>query len=264
GTGFIGQHTAKLLTQNGWHVILAARTQPANLPPKTTFLPCNAIQSIPPLPPGCAVVNLIGILTESPAATFPQAHVQVAQNIAQAAAQAKASAMVQVSALGASLHSPSRYAQTKAQGEHAVHQAYPQATILRPSLVLGEGNDFARRMLTMAKFSPILPLPGMGRTLFQPINVTAVAHAIAHALENPQPNAPQILVGPQVLSFRQLLQQTLQQANKTRLLLPLPFWASTLIAHMLTTLNTLSGHRLPTWLLLTPDQVTLLKTNNIA
>lgn len=263
GTGFIGQHTAHLLLQNGWKVILAARNQPKTLPKGAIYLPCNAIHAVPPLPQGCAVINLIGILAELPQATFHQAHVQAAQNIAQAATQAHATAMVHISALGASLQSPSRYAQTKAQGEQTVQQAFPQATIIRPSLVLGQGNDFARRMLTMAKFSPILPLPGMGQTRFQPVDVQIVAHAILQALKTPQSTQPQLLAGPQVLTFRQLLHQTLTQAQKSRLLLPLPFWASSLIAYALTLINTLSGHRLPDWLLLTPDQVILLKTDNI-
>jgi uncharacterized protein YbjT (DUF2867 family) len=163
--------------------------------------------------------------------------------------------MIQVSAIGADEHSPSGYARAKAEGEKAVFAGKPDATIFRPSIMFGPEDDFFNKFAAMARIMPALPLIGGGLTKFQPVFVGDVAEAIARAVEGKTKDGTVYeLGGPEVRTFKELMQYVLDVTERSRLLIPLPFALAKAQATFLQLLPK------P---LLTPDQVELLKTDNI-
>ncbi|NJL50721.1 MAG: complex I NDUFA9 subunit family protein, partial [Blastochloris sp.] len=176
-----------------------------------------------------------------------------AGTVAEAAASIGAR-MVHVSAIGADLQSRSVYARSKAEGEDKVRAAVPDAVILRPSIVFGPEDGFFNLFASLARISPVLPLVGGGRTCFQPVYVGDVAKAVLKGVEGQAVPGVYELGGPEVKTFKELIELILQVTGRRRLLVPLPFWAAYLQASMLQLLPN------P---LMTPDQVTLLKTHNI-
>lgn len=202
-----------------------------------------------------AVINLVAILYEKGQQTFRSLHVDGARRIATAAKQAGASRLVQMSALGASATSPSAYARTKAAGEQAVREVFPDATVVRPSIVFGRDDDFFNRFAGMASISPALPLIGGGKSRFQPVFVEDVAAAFAAILADPATAGKTYeLGGPQVYTFRELMEILLEQMGSRRLLVPLPFMAAEVQAYFLEWLP-----KPP----LTRDQLALLRSDNV-
>ncbi|NJL27390.1 MAG: sugar nucleotide-binding protein, partial [Thermoanaerobaculia bacterium] len=162
--------------------------------------------------------------------------------------------MVHVSALGADLKSASIYARTKAEGEQKVRAAVPGAVILRPSIVFGPEDGFFNLFASIARISPVLPLVGGGKTCFQPVYVGDVAKAALKGVEGTAAPGIYELGGPEVKTFEELLRMILDITGRKRLLVPLPFPVAYLQALVM--------QYLPSPLL-TPDQVTLLKSPNI-
>jgi NADH dehydrogenase len=168
--------------------------------------------------------------------------------------------MIQVSAIGAGENSPSRYARAKAEGEKAVLAAKPDAIVFRPSIMFGPEDDFFNKFAAMARLLPALPLVGGGETKFQPVFVGDVAEAIARAAEGDtdlpplKPGATYELGGPEVRSFRQLMEYVLAVTQRRRFLISVPFPLARFQATFL--------QYLPKPLL-TPDQVELLKADNV-
>jgi NADH dehydrogenase len=201
------------------------------------------------------VINLIGILTENTANGFERIHASVPGRIARAAALAGVKRLIHVSALGTDANSKSAYARSKAAGEAAVVAAFPQATILRPSIVFGPEDKFFNRFAAMARLSPALPLIGGGHTQFQPVYVGDVADAIMAAAARPDALGKIYeLGGPATYSFRALMELLLAEMGVKRLLVPLP-WG---LAHFQAGI----AERIP-GKPLTRDQVELLKVNNV-
>jgi NADH dehydrogenase len=198
---------------------------------------------------------------------FQTLHAMGARTVAEAAAAAGASRLVQVSAIGADEHSASKYARTKAMGEAAAREAFPGVTIVRPSIVFGPEDQFFNRFARMAALSPALPLFGGGHTKFQPAFVSDVAEAIARIVEDPA-TAGQVyeLGGPGVFSFKALMEFVLRETGRGRALVPLPWPAASLIGMGGDLMETLSGFPLwpPIPPPLTTDQVAQLKVDNIA
>jgi NADH dehydrogenase len=200
-------------------------------------------------------INLVGILTESGAQTFDAVQASGAETVAKAASAAGAQ-MVQVSAIGADANSPSRYARSKAAGEQAVLAAVPSATILRPSVVFGPEDQFSNRFGALARMSPALPLIGGGATRMQPVYVGDVAQAVADAVDGKaRPGATYELGGPEVLTLREIIEIILAITERNRMLVSLPFGLARLQAAFL--------QFAPGDLKLTPDQVELLRTDNV-
>jgi NADH dehydrogenase len=182
-------------------------------------------------------------------------HVDGARRAAAAAKAAGAERFIQVSAIGADPDASAAYARTKAAGEAAVLEAFPDATIIRPSILFGPEDDFFNRFAAMARILPALPLIGGGHTRFQPVYVADVATAIARAIENPATRTRTYeLGGPKILTFKQLLELLLKEIGRRRLLLPLPFAIARLEAAFLELLP------VPP---LTRDQVRLLERDNV-
>ena len=202
-------------------------------------------------------VNAAAVMYEAGRQKFQSLHVMGAQNIAEAARRRGVGRFVQISALGADPHSPAKYARTKADGEAAVRAIYPDAVVLRPSVVFGPEDKFFNRFAAMAVTSPALPLIGGGETRFQPVFVGDVAKAVGAALEGPGGGTYE-LGGPSVYSFRQLMELVLKEIGRERLLLPIPWSAAALIG----TVGDFAagfGFAPP----LTADQVALLRADNV-
>jgi uncharacterized protein YbjT (DUF2867 family) len=265
GSGFIGRHTIRALAKRDYRIRVAVRR-----PDLTGHLqPLGRVGQIMPVqanvryPDSVAaatngadiVVNLVGILAEGGAQTFNAVQAEGAATIAQAAASQNAR-FVHVSALGADENSSSDYARTKAAGEKAAFAAVPSATVLRPSIVFGPEDQFTNRFATLARAMPVLPLIGGGETKLQPVFVGDVATAIADAVEGKaRPASTYELGGPEELTLRQVQEYVLKTIERTRLLAPLPFGLARIQAMFL--------QFAPGPLKLTPDQVEMLRSDNI-
>src|SRR6266436_10348854 len=163
GTGFIGRHLVALLIQSGKTVRLAVRhpgrvqmaTEPAQAPEliKADVLDDVAVGAA--VAGTDAVVNLVGILTETTTQTYRAIHVEAARRVALAAQRHGVRRLIHISALGASPTSPAVSDRTKAEGEQAVREVFPKATIVRPSLVFGEDDHFFTRFTAMIRSSPV-------------------------------------------------------------------------------------------------------------
>ena len=198
------------------------------------------------------VVNLVGILHERRSGDFAIVHGDLAGYIAQAAKECGARSMVHISAIGASTSSQSAYAKSKAQGEQGVLSAFPDAAVIRPSIVFGPGDGFFERFGDMAARAPFLPLVDGGKTKFQPVYVGDVAAAIAACLKGESGTFE--LGGPNVYTFKQLLEYLRGILGRNIPLLPLPAGLLKLPAAIM--------EKFPNPQL-TRDQLILLKYNNI-
>lgn len=265
GSGFVGRHLVQALAKAGWRVRVAVRRPDlaGHLQPLGAVGQIHAVQanirnrdSIARAMAGAdAVVNLVGILTESGRQKFATVQAQGARMVAEEAARAGITNFVQLSAIGADAGSSSEYARTKAAGEAAVLAAIPSAVILRPSIVFGPEDGFFNRFADMARFVPAIPLVGGGVTKFQPVYVGDVAQAALAALEGrAKAGATYELGGPQVQSFRALVEYILTLTNRSRVPLNLPFGVAKLVGSVL---ECLPGK------LLTVDQVSLLEQDNV-
>jgi len=265
GTGFLGRHAVRALAKAGHRLRVAVRypNEGYFLPPmghvgQIALVRCNVREpaDVAAATAGAeAVVNLTGILHQSGAQSFEAIHCEAAEAIAGAAKAAGARTLVHVSAIGADKDSASRYAATKAEGEARVRAVFPEAAIVRPSLVFGPEDDFFNRFAALARILPALPLIGGGHTRFQPVFVGDVAAAIARLAEEPAlGGAVYELGGPNVYSFKEMMQIVLRETGRKRMLVPVPF--------ALATLKAMFMQFLPKPLL-TPDQVTLLKSDNV-
>ena len=265
GSGFIGRSVVRLLAREGWTIRVAVRRprevqelQPLGGVGQIVAVPCR-VQD-PDLVRAAvagadAVINLTGILHERGAQSFDAVHRDGAATIAQAAADAGAEALVQMSALGAAADSPSAYARSKAAGEAAVLQAFPMASIVRPSVVFGPDDSFFNRFAAMAQISAFLPLIDGGKTRFQPVFVVDVAQAIVACLVDSAHRGRIFeLGGPKVYSFRELMVLLLKETKRRRFLLNIPAGLARFEARFLELLP------VPP---LTRDQVKLLERDSV-
>ncbi len=268
GSGFVGRAAVRALAKRGWRVRVAMRKphlgyrlRPLGDVGQIEFVRANIRRRgevLAALEGAQATVNLVGVLYERPSGQgFEALHAAAAGVIARAAAAQGIDRMVQVSALGADSESSSLYACSKARGEQAVTEALPDAVILRPSVVFGPEDDFFNRFAAMAGLAPALPLIGGGGTRFQPVYVGDVAEAIASSLEDGR--GVYELGGPTTYTFRELLQIVLRETGRTNPLVPLPWWAASLIGGASDIAFKLLGFA-P---VLTRDQVVALRTDNV-
>lgn len=264
GSGFIGRYVVKRLAAQGYIVRVAVRDV------ESAKLLCSigGIGQIIPLYAPLSeealiarategadeVINLTGILTERRKGDFYRVHADGAGRIARLAASSIAQKFIHISAIGADHTSPSDYARSKAQGEAAVFAAFPGATVLRPSIVFGAEDNFFNRFAAMAALSPVLPIVS-GNTKFQPVYVGDVAAAIEMALTVTEASGRTYeIAGPDVKSFRQLIEIMLKIINRRSLVWDIPLSLAKVQAACL--------ERLP-GKLLTLDQIKLLQCDNI-
>jgi uncharacterized protein YbjT (DUF2867 family) len=264
GSGFIGRHVVKRLAARGYIVRVAVRDTEAAL-----FLkPMGGVGQIVPLyapvdrddlvasavEGADVVINLTGILSERRKGDFYLVHEKGAGRIARLAASSGARRLVHISAIGADAGSPSSYARSKALGEQAVRTGFPAAVILRPSILFGPEDQFFNRFAEMAMFSPVVPITGAA-TKFQPVYVGDVADAVlAAVMEEKTVGAFYELGGPEVKTFRELIEYMLKTIEHHRYVFNLP----TALAKF----NALFLEHLP-GKLLTQDQIKLLQRDNV-
>jgi NADH dehydrogenase len=234
GSGFIGRYVVERLADTGAVIVVAVRDPEAakNLRVfgqvgQVTPVACNIRdpESVRAVVAGSdCVVNLCGILAESGRQTFQAVHVDGPANIASAATAANVRRLVHISAIGAADNASSKYARSKGAGERAVREAFAAATILRPSIVFGPEDRFFNLFAGIARLTPALPLFGGGATRFQPVYVCDVAAAIVAALDDPATAGQTYeLGGPEVCTFREMMQKMLGVIRRRRLLVSLPY-----------------------------------------
>ena len=264
GSGFIGRHVVRSLAKRGYRIRVACRRPdlaghvvPLGVPGQIVPVQAN-VRYPASVAAACdgayAVVNLTGLLFNGGAQTFDAVHVFGADAVAKAAKAAKAQVLVHLSAIGADVQSSSAYGKTKAEGEAKAKAAFAGVSIVRPSVVYGPEDGFFNRFAAMARYSPALPLIG-GATKMQPVFVGDVAEAVATLIDRGVADGKTYeLGGPEVKSFKELLNYVLEVTMRKRFLLPLPFPVASLM-------GTVAGI-LPKPAL-TSDQVELLKHDNV-
>lgn len=267
GSGFVGRHTVSALARQGYRVRAAVRRPDlaGHLQPMGTVGQIHAVQANLRYPQSLkaaaegadAVVNLVAILAPSGRQTFEALHVDGARAVAKAAREAGAKRFIHVSAIGADKASSSAYGRTKALGEQAVLEEFPGAIIIRPSIVFGPEDEFFNRFAAMAAMSPALPLIGGGKTKFQPVYVGDLAAAIANAVAGAgKPGTIYEAGGPEVFTFRRLLELTQEYAGRKRMFAPMPFAIAKLQALLTAPLpNSLRP--------VTLDQIKMLQKDNV-
>ncbi|MGB7101234.1 MAG: complex I NDUFA9 subunit family protein [Xanthobacteraceae bacterium] len=264
GSGFLGRHVVRALANRNYLIRVAVRRPELTgyLQPLGRVGQIHAVQANVRFPQSIeaavrdadVVINLVGILFERGRQRFDAVQAEGAGAVAQAA-NAAGARLIHVSAIGADENSVSDYARSKAVGERLVMAAQPQAIITRPSIVFGPEDDFFNRFAALARISPALPLPGGGHTRFQPVFAGDVAEAIARAVDGKVKSGTVYdFGGPDVLTFKELMEFTLATIERRRLLLPIPFAVMKLQAAFLQFLPEPP---------LTPDQVELLKSDNV-
>jgi len=269
GSGFLGRHVVRALCKRGYRVRVAVRRpdlafhlQPLGRVGQIHAVAANLRHrgSVEAAARGAdIVINLVGILYEGSRQRFDAVHASGAEAVALAAA-AYGARLIHVSAIGADPDSPSHYGRSKAIGEKLTLAALPSATILRPSLLFGPEDDFFNKFASLARLLPALPLIGGGLTRFQPVFAGDVASAVLAAIDRPETGgAVYELGGPEVASFKELMQFMLATIERRRLLLPIPFGLARIMAALLELPARLTGMK-P---LLTRDQVDLLLRDNV-
>ena len=262
GSGFLGRHVVRALAKIGYRIRVAVRRPELAgfLQPLGRVGQIHAVQANLRHPASVeaaarnadVVINLVGILFERGPQKFDAVQSLGAEAVARAAAACGAR-MVHVSAIGADERSSSHYARSKAVGERLVLAAMPSAVILRPSVVFGPEDDFFNKFAAIARFSPALPLVGGGHTRFQPVFAGDVASAVVAAVEGRAAEGRAYeLGGPEVKSFKELMQFMLATIERRRILVPIPFPLAKFQAAFL---------QLMPKPLLTTDQVELLRSD---
>jgi uncharacterized protein YbjT (DUF2867 family) len=265
GSGLLGRNVVRALARRDYRIRVGVRRPElaGHLQPLGKVGQIHAVQANLRYPASVeaamrgshVAINLVGILAQSGAQTFDAVMGTGAGTVAKAAA-AIGARVVHVSAIGADAASPSRYARAKAAGEKAVLAAVPAATILRPSVLFGPEDQFTNRFAALARMAPAVPLIGGGGTRLQPVYVSDVATAVADAVDGKtKAGATYELGGPEVLTMREVMEIILATIERQRLLVSLPFG--------LAKLNALFLQFAPGPLKLTPDQVVLLRSDNV-
>ena len=202
-----------------------------------------------------AIVNAVGLYRESGAETFAAIHVQGAARVARHAAQAGVEHLIHISGIGADRSSASPYVRARAEGEQAVTAAFESATILRPSVLFGPGDSFINSLAAIVRVSPLLPLFGRGETRLQPVYLHDVAEAVARVAATPAAQGRLYeLGGPDIHSYREIIELLLRHMARRRVLLPLPFVVWDLVAWLSAALP-----RPP----ITRDQLALIRRDNL-
>lgn len=276
GSGFVGRQVVRALAKRGKRVRIAMRRPHLGHELRVMgdvgqiqLMQANVrfSESVDAALEGAdAVVNLIGVLHENGKQSFEAMHVEAARTIAEAAAKRGITRIVHMSALGAAPKG-ARYAKSKYQGERAVLEAAPSATILRPSIVFGLEDSFFNRFGAMAQTAaaiPVfggLPLIGGGKTKFQPIFVGDLADAVCAALDKRETQGRTYeLGGPRVYTFKELMEFIRNETQRNVPLIPLPFFLARPLGFLLEW-----GFKLVPFAdaPITSDQVSLLKRDNI-
>ncbi len=271
GSGFLGRHIARRMARDGWRVRVACRrpneaifVRPYGTVGQVEPVLCNIRDdaSVAAAMAGAdAVVNCVGTFDKGGANSFDAIQRDGAARIARIAAQNGVGRLVHISAIGADASSGSVYQRSKAAGEAAVRAAFPEAVILRPSVIFGAGDSFFNRFAGQSRLGPVLPIIG-ANTRFQPVHVEDVAAAAAKAAMGQAGAGVYELGGPDVDTFRGLMGRMLGAINRRRMVINLPFWLGQVIGASLDLASRLTLGLIPNKIL-TRDQVISLTHDNI-
>jgi len=271
GSGFVGRYVAQRMAKQGWRVRVAVRR-----PNEALFVrQYGAVGQVEPVLCNIrddasvikviiganAVVNCVGILSESGKNTFKNVQALGAERVAKISSENGVANFVQISAIGSNEASLSNYARTKALGEASVLKYFPDATILRPSIIFGPEDQFFNRFAQMATLSPFLPLVG-AHTKFQPVHVGDVAFAVEKALSDRSVSGIYELGGPNIETFSELMSRMLSVIQRRRLMLKVPFFVAGIMGQSLDLLKAITFGLFPNNIL-TQDQVKNLQIDNI-
>lgn len=270
GSGFVGRYIARRLAREGWRVRVACRNpndalfvRPYGTPGQVEPVFCNVRDdaSVRAAMAGAsAVVNCVGILNALGRNTFDAVQAEAPGRIARIASEQGVTRLVHLSAIGADAGSASAYARTKGEGEAAVLAAFPNAMILRPSIIFGNEDGFFNRFAGMTRFGPILPVVG-ANTRFQPVFVDDVAQAAVKGVLG-QASGTYELGGPEVDTFRGLMGRMLAVVKRRRLVLNMPFFLARIMAGGFDFLQFVTGGLFKNGIL-TGDQVKNLRNDNV-
>lgn len=226
GTGFLGRRVARALVASGYDVVTGTRA-----PERARDAPCpirielaerasleRAFSEV------FAVVNCIGLYVERGVDTFQAVHVEGAGRVADVAARQGVARLVHISGVNVDAASRSSYVRARAQGEEAVRAAFPAATILRPSAMFTEDAGFFAVLENVVRSAPVMPLFGDGATRLQPAHADDVAEAVVRVLgSDVAPATTYELGGPDIMTYREIVERVAARAGLRRLLLPVPF-----------------------------------------
>ena len=265
GSGFIGRYVVEDLCKKDYKVRVITRDCVAAEHLKTAGFPGQVSLEYGDLlkdetvkdkfENSYAVINLVGILFEKGRQKFDELHAKAADRLAKHAKAAGVQRFIQVSASGVDRSLKSEYARTKSLAEKSIWAAFPKATVIRPSVVFGAQDNFLNQFAKMSVVSPFLPLIGGGKTKFQPVFVADLAQAIVNALGMDETKGKVYEVGgPEVYSFREILEFILEQTGRKSTLVNIPFGPAKMIGAFASLLP-----KPP----LTADQVNLLQNDNV-
>jgi NADH dehydrogenase len=270
GSGFVGRYIARRLAAKGWRVRVAVRrpneamhVKPYGVPGQVEPVFCNIRDdaSVRAVMQGAdAVVNCVGTFDRKGRNNFQAVQAEGATRIARIAAEEGVARMVHLSAIGADAGAKSIYAQSKAAGEAGILEHMPQAVILRPSVIFGAEDQFFNRFAAMTRFGPILPVVG-GGTRFQPVHVDDVAQAAVMGVTGAAAPGIYELGGPEVATFRDLMQLMLRVIRRRRLIVNIPFGVAALMAGAMELVQTVTLGLVPPQI--TRDQVRSLRVDNV-
>jgi NADH dehydrogenase len=265
GSGFLGRRIVQRLATDGAEVRIAVRH-----PERAAFLTnagktgqVTAVHAdvwgeatvAPAIEGAAAVVNTVGHYVERGKASFEAIHGQGARHVAAAAAAAGVTRLVHISGIGADPASDSPYVRARGIGERLVREAFPAATILRPSVMFGPDDAFLNTLAALARVLPALPLFGSGEVRLQPVYVDDVAAAVASTLSLPGTEGKLYeLGGPKAYPYKALVRFVLSQTRRTRLLVPVPYAVWHALAAALSPLP---------WRPISRDQVKLMEQDNV-
>jgi uncharacterized protein YbjT (DUF2867 family) len=265
GTGFLGRAIVEQLVAMGMTVRVAVRhpdtmkvtdemAQDGHV--LSVYADVADEKSVGRALEGCdAAVNVVGLYVERGTDTFRTVHERGAMLVARQSARSGVKALVHMSGIGVDLNSQSSYVRSRARGELLVREAFPAATILRPSVLFGPEDKFLNTLIAIAQRSPVLALFGAGDTRLQPVYVGDVAKAVLRVLTTPSSQGKVYeLGGPAIYHFRALIELVLKETDRSRILVPLPFFIWYALARLLMLLPDPP---------LTTDVVTLMRQDNV-
>lgn len=271
GSGFVGRHIAWVMARQGWRVRVAVRRPNQALFVRTYGVvgqvepvACNIRDEVSvraAMVGADAVVNCVGIMVRQRGNTFAAVQDEGAGRIARLAAEMGVAQLVHVSAIGADPQSDSHYAASKGRGEAAILAAFPEAVILRPSVIFGKDDSFYNKLAGIASMSPVVPVVG-ARSRVQPVHVGDVAEAAALAAQGKAAPGTYELGGPDILTMREINRQILAVIGRRRLVIGMPRWIARILASVLDAVQFVSAGLISNSVL-TRDQVRLLAHDNV-
>ncbi len=232
GTGFLGQRVVQRLLERDFSVRVASRHperkaalfSDVQLGIDSIHADINDDRSVAAAVAGVeGVVNAVSLYVQGGHDTFRSVHVTSAARVARLAREAGVERLIHVSGIGSDAESASPYIRSRGEGEKIVRDAFPAATLIRPSVMFGRGDAFVGPVARMLRHLPVFPLFGRGQTKLQPAHVEDVAEAIVRAMQTTQSRMCYELGGPRIYTYRSLLEVIAQHLGKKPLLVPMPF-----------------------------------------